>query len=1714
VPTASDSIDALCDTISASLARASLDEYRAPINELMRILDDEAGLYGIPPVVLGKAYQTLMLCMERRGQFGETDSDLREFLVRRVNQKLDCLKRVKAELAENRTAYKLRGFVEAYVSKTLDTKGEALAAMYDIVSRHLKHADRAEFLGSFDSVQPIGGVEGLHDLFDSLPQEFSCFRSTALTLFSQKDSFPAAVVSHRGEFWIQSLDIEVDCNRRSRAIHVYPESAIVAESFIQAVEVARKVAYGFLGRHGRKPNFEDFSVTITLPGRLKTFRRIEGRSAELAIALTIVGRCLGFDSPPGSIASGYFDLGTPQEYLQRKLYEPYNDTPVLQSFDNPGSLEGKVESAVAEGYHRFVYPRDSLPDRGKFAGAIAVEEVTRFEDAIEGYFGDQWRAWKREQLSGGWIRPTIFVDRLDALKEAREAVHNNRITVLHGLSGVGKTLLARQLREAIKDQFNDTELLSIGERGSQNTPVHFYRCLASFLSRRGYYRLSDALNNEDAHLTDRLNWRLVEIAVAELTREPYLLIIDNVEEVLEPDRRVASSWLPFFKSLMSADLNGTRIILITRIEIQSDFVIENADSKEIGGFNVEEAEAFFQQLEDRRLPAESSYERICGQRVFRELLEATEGNPTALMYVFALHCHTRISYSEILADRENYLVSDRSLKLEKQSFNIRHLLRRLFDLLSDDYRGMLRRFSVYRRPVKPKAFESLDRHWFPAAQQLEAFFLLEELGGQYQLYPLAKDLAHIELRRNYKEYAECHSKAAGFYLSGRTYREGYSYRLDEAIYHYSEAGNWRKATELSITHPSLSRAENARRGRDFPLAVDQYEKYIGYVGDGVSSKTLADYAYCVEKCGDREKAAGSYKKAIDLGNISALGRLARLYLESADLLEDLQPIGSANSAETEFDDWEGLRASALHYYEAAVKERCEDYEFYLAFYKFFRSCESSKATDTFRAALQNLSARHYYHDRARFFIEAAKYHEQKEERDIALDILRQAREGEFAVARYEDIYLAAADLYDSAPRGFGVDSAADYTKAIDVLLTGARNTERNSPRHRGKIEYKLADIYIRDDDYREARKWLEKSIRISAENPAAHLRLAELTLIETKKDAEHSKDISIRDRRYGEALIHLHEARCSAHSGQGRRERVLRALNRIYSVSPILSECITFAKWCWEPTSKTRQPETKHKKSLRASANDHWRYLVHDQSVAGRKEVLADADVEKYLKTLRSGTSEELYESFKALGKSEFPDAHSRGEFIIALIDRFHSTGDSILLKSCIIVALGRLRATEAVLPLSRLLQEQDPKLSCLDFLAAWSLKSISVPECQPALRRALQRSQDPLVRLCAVEASGVLQDESCLEDLIELYERDITDTNTRLATIRALGNLRSLGARDYVDGKFKGGGGELIKLAAAIALSALGRIEALNYATQYLAKNGNTEDRRSLSMAAFALGNYLQREASTLAEPDQRALEVLSGMAFSSEDNDVSLLGRKGLAMACRKRENIDFVFNTLLPANNYKKSKAASFLGELGSEDATALLPRFLFEDDAIVQEAAIKSIGRLGHREAIPSLTELACTSPTYSTRKLSAATIEKLGGEAPSDIGRQCAAKLGRVEECPNVSREDSKYCERHQDYKPDPTQLYGGARPRARSTNVRIYDLAKELKLDNKRVMEDARLEGVNVTVPFNTIPFGVAQRIALKHSGATAAGPPRPKVVLKASWQTPPIESSDQDRSD
>src|SRR3954469_24777592 len=69
-----------------------------------------------------------------------------------------------------------------------------------------------------------------------------------------------------------------------------------------------------------------------------------------------------------------------------------------------------------------------------------------------------------------------------------------------------------------------------------------------------------------------------------------------------------------------------------------------------------------------------------------------------------------------------------------------------------------------------------------------------------------------------------------------------------------------------------------------------------------------------------------------------------------------------------------------------------------------------------------------------------------------------------------------------------------------------------------------------------------------------------------------------------------------------------------------------------------------------------------------------------------------------------------------------------------------------------------------------------------------------------------------------------------------------------------------------------------------------------------------------------------------------------------------------------------------------------------------------------------------------------------------------------------------------------------------TSKVRIYDLAKDLKIDTKRLIEEVRREGVDVSVPSNSISKELAEKIRDKYFPKQSVAVKRAvKIVKKAA---------------
>src|SRR4029450_2248791 len=80
--------------------------------------------------------------------------------------------------------------------------------------------------------------------------------------------------------------------------------------------------------------------------------------------------------------------------------------------------------------------------------------------------------------------------------------------------------------------------------------------------------------------------------------------------------------------------------------------------------------------------------------------------------------------------------------------------------------------------------------------------------------------------------------------------------------------------------------------------------------------------------------------------------------------------------------------------------------------------------------------------------------------------------------------------------------------------------------------------------------------------------------------------------------------------------------------------------------------------------------------------------------------------------------------------------------------------------------------------------------------------------------------------------------------------------------------------------------------------------------------------------------------------------------------------------------------------------------------------------------------------------------------------------------------------------------------------IRSYDLARELKQDAKRVMEDLRREGADVSVPSNSVSAELAEKVRLKYFPKTEVAPKRGIKIIKASKKAEPDSAVAEEHDD
>jgi ATP/maltotriose-dependent transcriptional regulator MalT len=233
-----------------------------------------------------------------------------------------------------------------------------------------------------------------------------------------------------------------------------------------------------------------------------------------------------------------------------------------------------------------------------------------------------------------------------------------------------------------------------------------------------------------------------------------LVVFDNYQNLVD------SSVRSLIKNLASANTKlDSKVLVISREK--PDFYVDRASYMELRGLSLEETKEFFSLLGLGDADAEAAYKELRGHPYL------------LLLYASSLKLASNRD-SSVLNGVKRYLVSE------------------ILDQLSDEERRVLEAASAFDNPVPYKALR-----WFlkeakearVVIRSLVSKMLLERRGEHYVVNSLVKSICYDEAT----DKAGLHKKIAEYHLA---HKEG-ELDLLKALYHYSEAGDYKNASRLA-----------------------------------------------------------------------------------------------------------------------------------------------------------------------------------------------------------------------------------------------------------------------------------------------------------------------------------------------------------------------------------------------------------------------------------------------------------------------------------------------------------------------------------------------------------------------------------------------------------------------------------------------------------------------------------------------------------------------------------------------------------------------------------------------------------------------------------------------------------------------------------------------------------------------------------------------------
>ncbi|MGB2727756.1 MAG: tetratricopeptide repeat protein [Halobacteriota archaeon] len=443
------------------------------------------------------------------------------------------------------------------------------------------------------------------------------------------------------------------------------------------------------------------------------------------------------------------------------------------------------------------------------------------------------------------LKEFVTENRVDELTQALIYLHDHRILLISGISGVGKTTLARALVET---------------RPANVPPPFWFDCsmnmdatLGDVLEKQASYMNTLDIANFKKEGRDAGQDDINRLTGELQKREPVWLVFDNLESIQDGrhfhDKGIDSLFTSLRDSTHQAKVIVTSRTLPLLGNGESLIDIIEEKKEELKGLKINFAVDYL---------TKNGLDSVEREKL-EELATGVDGHPLALRLLIELV--KKFGVSDTLNDLSMY---------QRRKEDTIKKARRLFDKLAGDEKELLEHISVYRHPEPMAAIKTIftDKTSVDAVEKLIDKSLLEtDHKGNYWLHPLVREFAYDDLENK----IEAHKVAVQYYLS-QPLPEERSEKADvqsliEACHHACTAGDYDLAVHIisdNELHEDLYRWGNSR------TLIELYEKLLPERFDEEPKLTsmqthgaiLGNLGLAYSNLGEVERAIEYYEQAL------------------------------------------------------------------------------------------------------------------------------------------------------------------------------------------------------------------------------------------------------------------------------------------------------------------------------------------------------------------------------------------------------------------------------------------------------------------------------------------------------------------------------------------------------------------------------------------------------------------------------------------------------------------------------------------------------------------------------------------------------------------------------------------------------------------------------------------------------------------------------------